>query len=590
MRFSKPLTTLTAALLAAAGLAGCNSAPQRPEQTAAGDYAYAIDYLSWFIEQGMAESDTVGLSIALVDGDRTVWARGFGLAHREKGIAADEHTLYRVGSLAKPLVATAALRLAEQGRLDLDAPIETYLPRFRIGSRFSDSRPITPRLLLTHHAGLPMDRIAGMWSDRPHFFTDLPGQLGDEELAAEPGTVFAYSNLGYSLMGAVIQNACGEPFERCLQQQVLQPAGMVSAGFSAYPPQGPHAAPAYSADREEARRQYPLRDVPAGGLNAGVGDLARYMSALLAAGSPLNSTAAEMWRVQNAGLALDAGLELGLGWIRSRIPGAGLLVQHGGATPQHRAYLGMLPESGLGVVVLSNTDKSTDTVMATGRKALQLAWEAKTGRRLPESDGMQAEAVPSGYRYGLDDFIGHFDTQYGFAAVQREGDRLAVELNGQELLLEPLGEGRFKLKGRILGLIPAELDEVGLAVTEVAGRRLLLAREEDGGFGVIGEALRPVPVSPLWRARLGEYRILQPEGLVREWAKSGRIHVRMRDGFLLAETEGADGIELALVLEPLSDDRALVRGIGTNRGQVLRVLPAEGREEVRYSGLRLQRL
>ncbi len=127
-------------------------------------------------------------------------------------------------------------------------------------------------------------------------------------------------------------------------------------------------------------------------------------------------------------------------------------------------------------------------------------------------------------------------------------------------------------------------------MADIQGRELLLFREEDGRFQVIGEALEPVPVSAVWKARMGGYRILDPEGSVRQWAESGSIRVLMRDGFLLAETEGPGGIEQVLVLEPVSETRAVVRGIGSNRGQVIRIEQGSGGEQVLYSGLRLQKI
>ena len=595
MRIRHPLEAATLALLALAGLSACDTAPQRPAQMDPGDYSYTESYLRWQIGEQMREHGIVGLSIALVDGRNILWSEGFGQADREANTAATGHTVYRTGSVSKLFTATAVMQLAEQGAMELDAPLTDYLPEFSIGSRFADSTPITLRRLMTHHSGLPTNHAQGMWSEQAHAFTDLVQEIQGEQLAFAPGSVLAYSNLGYSLLGHTVQNAAGDDFSRHLAQSLLRPAGMSSAEFSAYPPSGASAAKAYAADKEAAQREYPLRDVPAGGLNASVLDLARFMNLLFNEGrdgkQPLlqASGIAEMWREQNGDVPLDLDQEVGLGWFRSSVPGAGLVVQHGGATLYHRAFVALMPEHKLGVAILANTGSALESMVEIGNKALELMWEAKTGRRLPEAKLLAETPMPDAYATGLDDFVGHFDTLYGFAAVQREGAHLTVSLNGQPLTLRPLDGGRFAIEGRILGLIPAELEQATLARARIAGRDLLLTREDNGRFAVIGERLQPVPIPAAWRKRLGNYRILNAEGATRDWAKSGQVRALIREGLLLVEISGKDGIEQTLVLEPLSDTQLVVRGIGASKGAAVQVVTGQGEELISYSGLLLRR-
>ena len=109
----------------------------------------------------MKKNSVTGLSIALVDDQRIVWAEGFGYADQEKKIPATADTLYRVGSISKLFTDTAAMQLVEQGKLDIDQPLKKYIPNFSIKSRYPDTAEITPRQLMTHHSGLPRDRLKG---------------------------------------------------------------------------------------------------------------------------------------------------------------------------------------------------------------------------------------------------------------------------------------------------------------------------------------------------------------------------------------------------------------------------------------------
>jgi CubicO group peptidase (beta-lactamase class C family) len=126
-------------------LAACASAAKKPDFLARGDYSFTREYVSWRIRNEMGRHDVTGLSIALVDDQRVVWAEGFGYADRANGVPAAPGTVYRVGSISKRFTATAAMQLAEEGKIDIDRPLEACLPGFSIRSRFQDAGPVTPR-------------------------------------------------------------------------------------------------------------------------------------------------------------------------------------------------------------------------------------------------------------------------------------------------------------------------------------------------------------------------------------------------------------------------------------------------------------
>lgn len=148
-------------------LAGClNSPPPKPETKQPGNYEYTKDYIRWFTQQQMKKHNVTGLSLALIDDQRVVWAEGFGYADRANNIPATPETLYRAGSITKLFTATAIMQLVERGLIDLDQPVKTYLPEFSFKTRFPDTPPITIRHILTHHSGLPRDILRGMRKNR----------------------------------------------------------------------------------------------------------------------------------------------------------------------------------------------------------------------------------------------------------------------------------------------------------------------------------------------------------------------------------------------------------------------------------------
>ena len=153
-------------------LGACSTPPQKPVTTARSDYSYTKQYITWLIEHEMDDADVTGLSIALVDDQQVVWEQGFGYADKKANIKATADTVYNLGSIAKVFTATAAMQLAEQDKLDIDQPLQNYLPEFAIISRFGDTRGITPRNILTHHSGLPGYWVRGMSERHPAPFEE----------------------------------------------------------------------------------------------------------------------------------------------------------------------------------------------------------------------------------------------------------------------------------------------------------------------------------------------------------------------------------------------------------------------------------
>ena len=285
------------------------------------------------------------------------WRYGAGLADAERRTPATARTLYRMGSISKLFTDTAAMQLVAQGRLDLDEPVSRTLPWWRPHDAKSPT-PVTLRQLMTHHSGLPRDHADSMWLQAAAGATDdframLRG-LPDDANDAPPGLAFSYSNVGLDLVGALVEAASGEPFEQRLSQSLLAPLGMGESTFSAALPASPHMARGHLAGQPQTEPA--LRDTPAGGLTASVDDIARFLSMQFARGRSAQgqtvlpaSALAEMLRVQNADVPLDADMHIGLGWMFTTfgldtVKGGGPVAHHAGATLYFCSQLMMLSD------------------------------------------------------------------------------------------------------------------------------------------------------------------------------------------------------------------------------------------------------
>src|SRR6266571_31381 len=246
-----------------AALTACSSAPRHPDRIAPGDYGYARADLAWMVRKAMGRYGVKGISLAVVDDQQIVMAEAFGQADAARDIPATAETLYRVGSISKLFTALEVVRLAEQGRIDLDHDIAEYVPRFAVRSRF-DERPITPRALLAHHGGLPSDLLRGMWVERSHSLAELVEDLHEESLASLPQTEFKYSNIGYSVLGRAVEVALGKPFADGMRDEILLPIGMSRSSFEPLPGLASETSKGYRGGVEVP--PYGLRDAPAGSL------------------------------------------------------------------------------------------------------------------------------------------------------------------------------------------------------------------------------------------------------------------------------------------------------------------------------------
>jgi len=225
------ITILTAAIVLAGlhlcSAAGASSAQpdSAPGQAQVLDRLKA-DALDRLIAAYMAKNGIPGLTAAVALDGKAVWTKGYGLADVENSVAAGPDTMFRTCSIGKTMTATAAMRLVEQGKLDLDAPIQRYCPAF-------PKKPwvITPRHLLTHmsgirHYGGPRDLEEQTSTFHYPNVVAALAPFKDDPLAFEPGTNFLYSTYGYDVLACVIEGAAGQPFMDVIRRLVFEPAGM----------------------------------------------------------------------------------------------------------------------------------------------------------------------------------------------------------------------------------------------------------------------------------------------------------------------------------------------------------------------------
>lgn len=588
---------VTLSTCAALTLLGCSSQPPVKPKQVIGNYDYAIEYMRWLVPELLDEHDTPAVSLALIDGQNLIWSEGFGYADVENKIEASGDTVYRVGSISKTFTATAAMQLADRGQMNIDAPLKQALPEFSVRSRYPESLAITPRMIMSHHSGLPADVMKGMWNaDGKARFTDVVNQLQDQYVAYPPNYIYSYSNAAVSLLGHAVQRVGQQPFQKYIEENIALPMGMHDTSHELHPHMRQRLAKGYSDNDPIDVGE--LRDAPAGGLYSSANDLSRFMRMILAKGkynnTPILSANAieEMYQVQNGDIALDFGLNIGLGWflVDHGISGVKTVASHGGGVPCYFSQMIVLPEEQLGVVALANSCTGGPVVATAATQMLKLAVEAKTGIKQSMDDKIEKAPVddnPSKER--LQAFKGKYATWLGLIDVKPNGNKLQAKLSGWNFDLIPHTDGKYSIEFKLFGLIPIrhlhgiDLDNVLLALEEVEDHTAVVMTFK-GRDQLLGARVTPRPIPEMWMARLGEMEVINQD----KYLSFSDNKLEIVDDVLVMSYKLKMPVlpeqKSAVPIMPISDNEAVILGLGRGMNETIRIVDSGEGEAIYYSG------
>lgn len=320
--------------------------------TASAQQTGAVDA---YVREEMKKHLVPGLAYVIVDSSHPVQAGAFGKSGRGDA-AMTTDTPMMAGSLSKMFTATAALQLVDQGRLELDTPVQRYLPWFRVADAAA-SKLITVRHLLNQTSGLPT--LAPRAKGESPSLEDHVRALADAQLAAPPGSRHIYSSPNYLVVGLLIEKISGKSFADYLQEHIFRPLGMTRTFVDAELAQQAGLAaghniwfgvPLRSTYRHERDR------LPTAGIITTARDLGRFASMHLAGGASggVRILSPEMTAVSHKGAVSSGPFAYAMGWREGDTAGTPSL-WHGGALPSYRGAVVLLPERNRAVIVLTNS-------------------------------------------------------------------------------------------------------------------------------------------------------------------------------------------------------------------------------------------
>jgi CubicO group peptidase (beta-lactamase class C family) len=598
---SKVLLIFACALLACLALSGCDNDSNEPT------YNSTIKKSSQAIERIMQENDIPGCTVVLVDGQRVVWAQGFGYANKENNIPVTTETVMPIGSVSKMLTTLMNLQMVDANNLDLDRPVSDYLHEFSMQSRFQNqSQGWTTRNLLSHHAGIPGDIYnksfvtEKYWDGYP---TWLINYLQSDYPLYPPETIARYCNSGFVIAGELIARHDGLDFTECAENRLFIPLGMTHSSFL---PDTKRTVAENMATGYSNGDPAPLTIAnlsATGGAYSRPLDMAILIKMMLAhgmAGSSrfvTQSSLEQMMTFTGGPMDVDNFFKPGLGLDCVDDPVmnyAGKAIFKNGSTGIFEALIEILPDQQLGAFV--NINCANEMTFAIVHEILANAVEEKTGLKRPATPAMPDSPQTEWTAAQLQSVAGHYITGSGIDLVTAESDgslSITRNYNSSPQLLKnfrPHENGRFWVPGnntRQLEFATLDNQEVIISYGSTGSVRDEIMY---GGYAetLYGTRYRPAAISQKWQDRCDTLWVANNLIYNDFFMDTGELI-----GWYLDCTNNmltATGIGFA-VLEPQNDTTAFAKGFSSRGDGGLRMIAdSQGREHLIFGGYNCTRI
>ena len=459
-------------------------------------YSRAMRLLEAAVQYEQELKALPAISLAAVDESGPVWSAGFGFQDAAERVPATADTVYRVGSISKLFTDLAVMQLVQQGTLDLDAPVQTWLPEFQ--PRNETGKPQTLRQMMSHLSGLVRESPVGSYFDpsEPGLAATVDS-LNSTTLVYPPGTRTKYSNAAVAVVGAILEQQLETSHPEYVRTRILQPLGMQQSGFTGTDELSPRLATGFMRTLDGRRFAAPtflLGTGPAGNMYASMNDLARFLNWLFHAnegnGVPDLLSEELLQQMLTPARTQDGkDTSFGLGFHIGTLDGH-RKVGHGGAVYGFSTQLEALPDRRLGVVASASLDGSNGVVSRLCDYALRLLLAVQDQQPLPTY--RTTLPIPT---ERVADLVGRYQ--------EAEGDRWAdvSELNGEVTVRR--GTYRYQLR--------AAADDGTILIDDATGFGTALQPTASGDLKLGALDLRRLPEQPPadvpaeLREYLGEY-------------------------------------------------------------------------------------
>jgi len=535
----------------------------------------------------LGENHVSNAVFAVIDRNNTILSESYSGNSSDT----DANTPFLIGSVTKVFTAVAIMRLYQQGKIDIDHPITEYIPDFAIRQRFPESAPITIRSVLTHHAGLPSDIYAHKFSTKPDDFNVVLPYLNGQFTCFPVGKIRTYSNLGYALLGILVERVSGQKYADYISENIFKPLGMNASGF--YTDYDAQKSLSMAYDQEGNKKaELPLIDQPAGGIYSTLNDMILFCRSFIDGKETLLNVAhlERMFSLQNKENLLDLDHRSAICFnFKNKAYELGRVFEHGGATMFHRAQMVIAPDAGLAGIVLSDSPNGKDNswkldelFMVEFCKAKQISPD----KTLNVDKNKLFTPISS---KDLESYAGNYAMPGMVCRFDWKHDHLSPTINQEQFYLVQQDSNAFVPAKRFLGMM-FKSKKMYFLLEEIDGEKQFIQAMPWGGLSIIGTQTKPGKIPDIWKKRTGKYKISRIN--TDDVATLENVQLTEESGFFVLKysfsSEMSFGQDATLALDIKNDQEAFVIGYGRGGGESVIFDPTG--QNFNYLGLRFTRI
>lgn len=541
-----------------------------------------------YFQNRLKSDDIVGITAAVIMDGKVVWTNAFGYSDRDLKVPMSTETVINIGSVTKTFTALATMQLNEKGKLQIDKPLNRYLPNFhpltRAGYHVND---VTVRSLITHTSGIQSD----IWKNsdlESAKYTDVLGYINNTHLLYPAETVALYSNAGYNILGHVVKTVSKEDYADYVRRHIFSPLKMTRSGFAMDALKNRTKIYAYGQQFKE----YELRDIASGGIYSNMTDLTKYAIGILASYHGKSkalisqTTAQRMFTLSNAKVAIESNKK-GLGWFMFRNDST-FAVYHAGSAGFAQAKLLLFPEKNAAVIVLTNTAEGGSAaeefcfnmLPQFGLSVSDLFPEPQTTLSSVQIKTQLSKSI-------LQSHEGSYATSAPYSTIVVDKNNLKLTSGDNVLILKPLNEDEY-LPYRIKGADTVLKDvHQRYFFKNVKNLHYLVFRNKNREYPV-GYRLKSFD-SSLWKKRVGLYEQYGYQMLIGDSKfKSIEIYITA-DGVLMCRLKTM-GSSNEIPLDVLDDHHAMTTNLATGFGGFTVKFSTDGNDQVvEFGGITFRR-
>ncbi len=534
------------------------------------------------------KSKAVGVNVALFSSKGIIYNYNYGFANKEQGIKSNNDSLYMIGSNTKVLTALGILKLMEEGKLSLEDDLKKHIPEFEVKSYFEYDK-ITIKNLLMHRSGLVSDLFHLILDKTRDYHEVIPG-LRETYLTAKPGKMFSYSNVGYTVLGIVIERVSGLPYTEYIQKEIAKPLGIQVHFFLTEEDRRPFASTvSLSYDKKGKAVEDNLSTLLPAGSNTymSLTDFIKFGQIFLKKDDVLlKRETLELMETLDLEDPIDQEVyNVGFGLIHKQYDmgeQVGKVLGHGGNTTCHHSMFNYIPDLDVGIVVMTNSQRAIGLYASAGMTVL-MEYLKEKGIAIEEIKAEQEHVECDN-----EDFVGKYATGLGVVDIKRnEKKELITKVSKIPIRLCLCKDGYYQcMPVKALHKIPVfkrSIQGMRLKPATYLGEDVMLF-EQTGKYyktkGIIGCRYEQTEIPHGFRMACGNYKV------VNEKFKDLKCKCQLNvEGDVLMLEIAALNVKLNSCLKVVGEDLAILQGFGRLAREMVKLRKEDDGYYLTFSGI-----